>query len=164
MNLDHLPNACGVYLLTHRKTGDTYVGGASGIRVRVNSHLATLRANIHSNAKMMALARDHGIDFDATVLELATAETCREVEHRWIQKIRPTLNHYLTSPKAKPSTTRPWHGKGRIPLNARVNQSLLDEMKALARADRRTLSYMVERAIREYVERHGKPSPSPRKK
>ena len=42
----------------------------------------------------------------------------------------------------------------RAPLGARVYPDLIESLQAIARADDRTLSYMVERAIREFVERH----------
>lgn len=44
----------------------------------------------------------------------------------------------------------------RVPLGARILPHLIDALHELAAADERTLSQMVERAIREYVERHGK--------
>ena len=50
----------------------------------------------------------------------------------------------------------------RAHLGARVLPSLIDALKELGEADRRTLSFMVEAAIAEYVERHA-PKPAPGK-
>jgi hypothetical protein len=40
-------------------------------------------------------------------------------------------------------------------LSTRVTRSLAQALTAIAEADRRTNSFMVEEAVREYVERHG---------
>lgn len=42
----------------------------------------------------------------------------------------------------------------KVGLAARVDPALLAGIQALAEADDRTLSYMVEKAIREFVEKH----------
>ena len=154
MNVDHLPNAPGVYLLKHKLTGDSYVGMSSGIRWRVVAHLHAIRAGDHFNSTVRALVEKHGGDFETSVLEVTTIDGCQEAEHRWIQKLQPTLNHNNNSGRPFKPPTRPWHGKGLIPLNSRVHPILLAKLKAIARADDRTLSYMVERAVREFVERH----------
>lgn len=49
------------------------------------------------------------------------------------------------------------------PVAGRVDPSLLAQFEALAAADRRTVSFMIEEAIREYVERHHGKLPPPRK-
>ena len=46
----------------------------------------------------------------------------------------------------------------RVPLGARILPSLLTALRELADEDRRTLSFMVEDSIREYVERRAKRS------
>jgi hypothetical protein len=50
----------------------------------------------------------------------------------------------------------------RVGVAARIYPSLIEALQELGREDDRTFSYMVERAIREYVERHGKRRPKPR--
>ena len=57
----------------------------------------------------------------------------------------------LSDMPRKPS---PQHDK-RLPLAAKVQPELLNGLRDLANRDERTLSFMVERAIREYLERHG---------
>lgn len=52
----------------------------------------------------------------------------------------------------------------RIQVAARVLPSVVSALQALADADRRTLSFMVEEAIREYVERHGKKQTEPKRR
>lgn len=48
-------------------------------------------------------------------------------------------------------------------LGARILPSLIDRLQEMADADRRTLSFMVEDAIREYIERRdGKPPKRPK--
>jgi predicted transcriptional regulator len=41
-------------------------------------------------------------------------------------------------------------------ISARVNAKAADDLEDLGKADDRTMSYMVDRAIREYVDKHGK--------
>jgi hypothetical protein len=48
----------------------------------------------------------------------------------------------------------------KLPVAARLAPSVLEAMQILADADERTLSFMIERAVREYVERHAKPLPA----
>jgi predicted HicB family RNase H-like nuclease len=43
----------------------------------------------------------------------------------------------------------------KVGLAARVDPQLLVALQRMATADDRTLSYMVEKAIRDFVERHG---------
>jgi len=52
----------------------------------------------------------------------------------------------------------------KVALGARVDPSLFVALAELASADERTLSFMVERAVREYVERHGKSQSSAAKR
>lgn len=47
----------------------------------------------------------------------------------------------------------------KVPIGARVDPHALSALAELARADDRTLSYMIEKAIREYVERHAAKPP-----
>jgi predicted transcriptional regulator len=45
------------------------------------------------------------------------------------------------------------------PIGARLRPDMLERLQALADADRRTLSFMVEEAVREYLAKHDVPSP-----
>jgi predicted transcriptional regulator len=44
----------------------------------------------------------------------------------------------------------------KVHVGARVSPDILAAMQVMADADDRTLSYMVEKAIREFVDRHKK--------
>ena len=46
---------------------------------------------------------------------------------------------------------------------ARVSNQLLAALSEMARADQRTLSFMIEKALREFVERHGATAEPPSK-
>lgn len=52
----------------------------------------------------------------------------------------------------------------KLPVAARVHPSILQSLLDMAAADDRKLAYMVEKALREFVERHApKPAAKPKK-
>lgn len=50
----------------------------------------------------------------------------------------------------------------RVGIAGRMLPNLVDALKAIGDADRRTFSFMLEEAVREYVERHGAKPAAPR--
>jgi hypothetical protein len=64
------------------------------------------------------------------------------------------LSTFITFP-GMPRKSLPPNEK-RAPVGARVLPSLIAAVQELADADQRTFSFMVEKALRELVERHGK--------
>ena len=43
--------------------------------------------------------------------------------------------------------------EAKVPYTARFNSEALERLRKLAEADERTLSYMIDKAVREYVRR-----------
>lgn len=69
--------------------------------------------------------------------------------HGLLVRVRSGMAKYPKRQKKPREETAP-----KVVLTARVDQNVLERLRALALADDRTLSYMAERAIKEYVERH----------
>lgn len=145
-----IPNAAGIYLLTHAKTGDTYVGSSKSIRTRFSAHLCDLRSGLHLNPVMVALARKHGLKFSCRVLELTGTADRYSAERAWIEKLRPTLN--LIAPPSRPRPVR--NIPPTVGVSARVDPDLAERFEAIAAAHERTVSYFVEKAMAEYLENH----------
>jgi hypothetical protein len=66
------------------------------------------------------------------------------------------LSNFVTFPDMPRKRLTPT--EKRAPLGARILPSLIKALQDMADDDDRTLSHMVERAIREYVERHARGS------
>lgn len=87
-----IPDRCGVYLLMHRVTGDTYVGSALGVRTRIWGHVSLIRTGGCTQRRLSALCDKHGIAFDVAVLQLCPPSKRVRAERKWIRLINPTLN------------------------------------------------------------------------
>ena len=114
---DELPECAGVYLMMHRVTGDTYVGSSKNIRVRVLSHVSSLRpggASCHRKLVELVIAR--GLKFDVGILERCAPDIRLAAERKWIGRLRPTLNSQSIisvvprqmGPKPQPQLPRFW--------------------------------------------------------
>lgn len=90
---------------------------------------------------MTAYGRPYTLSIDAyTYRQIATMDT-------------------TTTLAVMPQTPRHASEK-RSPVTARVLDRVIDALQAMADADDRTLSYMIEKALREFVERHAPADPA----
>lgn len=90
----------GIYLITHKVTGDRYVGMSRTIEQRWKAHLKRLEQGKHHSKAMQALANEYGLDsFTFEILEECEPEpgkrielTLRSAEEIWMEQLRPELN------------------------------------------------------------------------
>ncbi len=90
----------GIYLITHKVTGDRYVGLSKNIEQRWKSHLRELEKGEHTSKAMQALANEHSLDsFTFEILEECEPEPSRRItatlgdaERKWMEQLKPELN------------------------------------------------------------------------
>lgn len=90
----------GIYLITHKVTGDRYVGMSKTIEQRWKSHLKLLEKGKHHSKAMQALADEYGLgSFTFEILEECEPEPNRYIERtlgsaeqKWIDQLKPELN------------------------------------------------------------------------
>ena len=76
----------GVYLITNKQTGDTYVGQSKNIEARWNEHKQL------ANIPLYKQINQYGIDnFEFTILEKVEKDLI-DTERSYITKLKPTLN------------------------------------------------------------------------
>jgi group I intron endonuclease len=154
-----LPRAPGVYKITHRLTGDFYVGSSRDIRKRGMEHIATLISGLNLCGRLQRLASLHGVDFDIEVLEITHSDHRLEAEKRWIAELQPTLNV-----RHNPGKTREIEeARRKVVLGARIDPELRDWVEDAAASDERTVSYMVEKALQLLREHMTKGDKKPRR-
>jgi DNA polymerase III subunit epsilon len=135
-----LPKNPGVYRML-RTSGDIlYVGKASSLHDRVNSHFRKQHGVDERTLEMLSQARAISFEVTASPLEAALLEADE------IKRQRPPYNHALTiheraiwfaSPDLSERSPRP---SQRCPLGPLVSVETLDQFGALARADRAALA------------------------
>jgi DNA polymerase III subunit epsilon len=135
-----LPKCPGVYRML-RTSGDVlYVGKASSLHNRVNSHFRKQHGMDERTLELLSQARAISFDVTATPLEAALLET-DEIKRR-----RPPYNVALAideraiwfaSPELSDRSPRPSQS---CPLGPLVSVETLDQFAALARADRAALA------------------------
>lgn len=69
------PVNCGIYSITHKASGQAYVGSSIDIRFRVFTHLKKLSVGKHENLKMQSL---YDISEGNTAFECRIIEACPE--------------------------------------------------------------------------------------
>ncbi len=90
----------GIYLITHKVTGDRYVGMSKTIEQRWKSHLRALEKGKHTSKAMQALSNEYGLDsFTFEILEECEPEPDRRIEltlgdaeRKWMEQLKPELN------------------------------------------------------------------------
>jgi group I intron endonuclease len=141
------PQAAGVYCLKHRKTGDCYVGSSINLKSRIRSHIGAIAD--HSCPRIADLVRREGPDFEFSVLEVA--DNYVERERHWIATLNPSLNtHKKPGARKRPLKTL-------VAVAARIKGETFEAIQEIAQSEDRTVSYVVARAIREFVERRTAP-------
>jgi predicted GIY-YIG superfamily endonuclease len=152
-----VPQCCGVYLLTHLITGDTYVGSATNVRLRAQTHFSRMKCGQFQNKRIATLCRENGVRFRAECLERCEHLKRRDRERRWIKRLKPTLNCAKVND----------HGAEHEPttmLRVVVPERYRIALEAIADAEqfRPTVSQLVNVAIRRFLERDAKPAPRSR--
>jgi len=134
-----LPKSPGVYRML-RTSGDVlYVGKASSLHDRVNSHFRKQHGVDERTLEMLSQARAIEFDITATPLEAALLETDEIKRHRPPYNLALTIDDravWFASPDLSKRSSRPSQS---CPLGPLVSVETLDQFEALARADRAAL-------------------------
>jgi DNA polymerase III subunit epsilon len=134
-----LPRSPGVYRML-RTSGDVlYVGKASSLHDRVNSHFRKQHGLDERTLEMLSQARAISFDVTATPLEAALLETDDIKRHCPPYNLALTIDDrriWFASPDLTERSPRP---SQMCPLGPLVSVQTLDQFGALARADRAAL-------------------------
>jgi DNA polymerase-3 subunit epsilon len=135
-----LPRSPGVYRML-RTSGDVlYVGKASSLHDRVNSHFRRQHGVDERTLEMLSQARAISFDVTATPLEAALLETSEIKRHRAPYNLALTIDHravWFASPDLSDRSPRPSLA---CPLGPLISAETLERFGALARADRGALA------------------------
>ncbi len=135
-----LPKSPGVYRML-RTSGDVlYVGKASSLHDRVNSHFRKQHGVDERTLEMLSQARAISFDVTTTPLEAALLETDEIKRHRPPYNLALTIDDralWFASPDLSERSSRPSQP---CPLGPLVSVETLDRFGALARADRAALA------------------------
>jgi len=85
---------CGVYRITCRITGESYIGASSSIEVRWKAHLADLYRGSHYSRRLQLAYDKYGIGnltFEV-IRRCREMRTARKWERKMIGKEKPILN------------------------------------------------------------------------
>ena len=134
-----LPKSPGVYRML-RTSGDVlYVGKASSLHDRVNSHFRKQHGVDERTLEMLSQARAISFDVTPTPLEAALLETDEIKRHRPPYNLALTVDGraiWFTSSDLSGRSPRPSQA---CPLGPIVSVELLDQFGAFARAERAAL-------------------------
>jgi group I intron endonuclease len=89
---ERLPKKCGIYKITDCKTGKFYIGSSNSIEKRFWNHLYRLRRGTHTNAILQAIFNNRQDALLFSVVELCDLEEKYDVEQRYIDELKPSLN------------------------------------------------------------------------
>jgi DNA polymerase-3 subunit epsilon len=135
-----LPKSPGVYRML-RTSGDVlYVGKASSLNDRVNSHFRKQHGVDERMLEMLSQARAISFDVTATPLEAALLETDEIKRHRPPYNLALTIDDralWFASEDLSERSPRPSQA---CPLGPLVSADTLDRFAALTRADRSALA------------------------
>ncbi|HEV8363391.1 MAG TPA: GIY-YIG nuclease family protein, partial [Gemmatimonadaceae bacterium] len=135
-----LPKSPGIYRML-RTSGDIlYVGKASLLHDRVNSHFRKQHGVDERTLEMLSQARAISFDVTATPLEAALLEADEIKRHRPPYNVALTIDDraiWFASPDLSERSPRLSQA---CPLGPFVSQDTLDQFEALARADRAALA------------------------
>jgi DNA polymerase-3 subunit epsilon len=135
-----LPKSPGVYRMLRRSGDVLYIGKASSLHDRVNSHFRKQHGLDERTLELLSQARGISFDVTATPLEAALFETDEIKRHRPAYNLALTINDraiWFASPDLSERSPRPTQP---CPLGPLVSVETLDQFGALARADRTALA------------------------
>jgi DNA polymerase-3 subunit epsilon len=134
-----LPKTPGVYRML-RTSGDVlYVGKASSLHNRVNSHFRKQNGLDERTLEMLSQARAISFEVTSTSLEAALLETDEIKQHRPPYNVALTADDravWFASPDLSDRSPRP---SPSCPLGPLVSAEMLDQFDAFARAERTAL-------------------------
>jgi hypothetical protein len=118
-------------------------------------HLSAMRDALHPNRRIRDLIQLSGCDFEASILELTASGERRSAELKWIDLLRPTLNIRDCKFRAHPSPIRkPRKFKSaNRNIASQVDPAIFNAIEAMATADDRTMSYVIEKLLAEAIAR-----------
>jgi len=135
-----LPKSPGVYRML-RTSGDVlYVGKASSLHNRVNSHFRKQHGVDERTLEMLSQARSISFDVTTTPLEAAILETDEIKQHQPPYNLALATDNraiWFASPDLSERCPRPSHS---CPLGPLISAETLDRFESLARADRGALA------------------------
>ena len=130
----------GVYAITHRVSGKSYVGGAyKSFGLRFWIHRRDLRAGRHGNQHLQNAWNKYGASsFSFRILERCSPESCKDREQYWIIQLDATnrKHGYNKSPTAgSPLGTKhpPEYGKAVSERNRNRGSEILAKIGAASR-------------------------------
>lgn len=88
--------SCGIYCITHKPTGERYIGYSRSIWRRWLSHMSSLKHRRHKSAAMQRAFDTGGRDgFELSVLQVVQRDSRKliDAERRWLRKLPHRLNH-----------------------------------------------------------------------
>ena len=84
----------GVYKITNTVTGDFYIGSSKDVKQRWKNHKCPSRWNDNPNSPLYLDMQKYGVDkFVFEVLEVVEADSLKEAEQEFIEKLQPTYNN-----------------------------------------------------------------------
>jgi GIY-YIG catalytic domain len=111
-----IPDTSGVYQIRCKRNGKIYVGSATNLRARWDTHRRDLRKGSHPNRYMQQAWKLYGeMSFELLVLEYVDAMRLLEAEQRWIDQTGCTdrrigFNVRLDATSAGLGIARTWYG------------------------------------------------------
>jgi hypothetical protein len=92
----------GIYRITNKVTGKSYVGNTKHFRRRWQRHRELLRQNLHHSKKLQGSWNKHGEGaWEWVVVEECPVDVLLEREQHYITLFNACFNGYNTSPKAQ---------------------------------------------------------------
>ena len=83
-----------VYKITNTMTGDFYIGSSKNVKRRWASHKCQSTWKKYPNKQLYQDMKKYGIDsFELELLEEVEADSLREKEQQFIEKLQPTYNN-----------------------------------------------------------------------
>lgn len=83
----------GIYKITHKPSGEFYIGASANLRTRRSQHLNQLRNSCSPHPRLQKRFLPFFMeDFDFEIVELCDPKALRKLEIKTIRKLRPSLN------------------------------------------------------------------------
>jgi group I intron endonuclease len=84
-------HCCGVYRITHVKSGKNYIGSSKEIYIRIAKHKYQLLRNKHDNNHLQNAVNKYEISsFEVAILEVCSVQYLANREQHWIDNMNTT--------------------------------------------------------------------------
>lgn len=128
------PVNCGIYSLTHKDSGQTYVGSSIDIRYRICQHLKKLSKGQHENPKIQSLydASEGNSAFECRIIEACPEDELDDCEQFHIDNGSSELNIHKNKfgRHARKTNGRKPNGTPKEPKPERVPKTLEQKREA----------------------------------